>query len=261
MHDDETVPPVAVINQTMARHNWPSGSPVGQRIAFAFKPDTWITIVGVAADTHEYGLAKQTKSELYMPMAQNYPNSHTATVGGFTGNLIVKSPLDPAEVTALLRGAVRSVDPFIGLDEVDTMAHFEYESVAAPRTTATLLAIFAALALLISSSGIAAVMTLSVTQRTRELGIRMALGAERKAIVAMVVRQGLILAIAGVAVGICGAMVLTRLLSTLLYDTSPTDVVTFLSVSLVFLAVGAAACFVPARQVTSIDPLIALREE
>jgi putative ABC transport system permease protein len=261
LHDDGTVPLVAVINQTMARHNWPSEDPVGQRIAFAFKPDAWITIVGVVADTREYGLAKPTKSEIYMPMAQNYPNSVTAGVGGFTGNLIVRTPLDPAVMTALIREAMRDVDPFIGLDQVGTLEHFQYESVAAPRVTTTLLGVFAALALLISTSGIAAVMTLSVTQRTRELGIRMALGAERRTIIAMVLRQGLALALIGIAAGICGAMALTRLLATLLYATSPTDVETFLAVSLLFLAVGAAACFVPARQVTAIDPSIALREE
>lgn len=261
MHDDGTVPPVAVINQTMARHNWPSQSAVGERIAFAFKPDTWITIVGVVADTREYGLAKPAKSEIYMPMAQNFPNSVTATVGGFTGNLIVRSPLDASALTPVLRAALGEVDPFMGLDQIGTLEHFEYESMAAPRVTTTLLGVFAALALLISASGIAAVMTLSVTERNRELGIRMALGAERTAIVAMVVRQGVTLALIGTAVGVCGAIALTRVLSSLLYETSPTDVLTFLAVSLIFLAVGAAACFVPARQVTAIDPVIALREE
>jgi predicted permease len=260
-HDDGTVLPVAVINLTMARHNWPSQDAVGQRIAFAFKPDTWITIVGVVADTREYGLGQPTKSEIYMPMAQNFPNLVTATVGGFTGNLIVRSSINPSVMTPLIRSALGDVDPFMGLDQIGTLEHFQYESVAAPRVTTTLLGIFAALALLISSSGIAAVMTLSVTQRTRELGIRMALGAERRAIIAMVVRQGLWLAFIGVAAGICGAMALTRLLSTLLYATSPTDVVTFLAVSFLFLTVGAVACFLPARQVTTIDPLVALREE
>jgi putative ABC transport system permease protein len=223
LHDDETVPLVAVINQTMARHNWPSQNPFGQRIAFRFKPDTWITIVGVVADTREYGLAKPTTSEICMPMAQNYPNSVTAGVGGFTGNLMVRSPLDPAVMTPSIREAMRDVDPFIGLDQIATFEHFQFDSVAAPRVTTTLLGVLAALALLISTSGIAAVMMLSVTQRTRELGIRVALGAERRRIVAMVLRQGLMLAVIGIAAGICGAMALTRLLATLLYATSPTD--------------------------------------
>jgi putative ABC transport system permease protein len=173
----------------------------------------------------------------------------------------VRTAFDPSAAMPLVRAALHDVDPFMGLDQIGTLEQFQYDSVAPPRVTTTLLGVFAALALLISSSGIAAVMTLSVTQRTRELGIRMALGAERRAIITMVVRQGLALAFIGIAVGICGAMALTRLLSTLLYATSPTDVLTFLAVSLLFLAVGAAACFVPARQVTAIDPLIALREE
>jgi putative ABC transport system permease protein len=251
-HDTATALPVAVINETMARHRWPSEDPVGQRIASTFQPNAWITIIGVVGDTREYGLAKPAKDELYLPMAQQ---------GGFTNNLIVRTSYDSSSVTPVIRAALHEVDPFIGLDQIGTIEHFEYESMAPPRVTAILLTVFAALALLISASGIAAIMTLSVTQRTRELGIRMALGAERKAIVAMVVRQSLVLALAGVAAGICGAMALTRVLATLLYATSPTDITTFLAVSLLFLVVAAAACFVPARQVTAIDPLIALREE
>jgi putative ABC transport system permease protein len=124
-----------------------------------------------------------------------------------------------------------------------------------------LLGLFAGLAVFISATGIAAVMALAVRQRTNELGIRMALGAQRSRIVTMVVKQGLGLALAGTAFGIAGAIALTRLLKTLLYDTSPTDLVTFCAVSLLFLTVAAVACFIPARQVTAIDPLLALRQE
>ena len=124
-----------------------------------------------------------------------------------------------------------------------------------------LLGLFAALALLISASGIAAVMALSVSQRTNELGIRMALGASRESVVYMMVRQGLVLALAGTLAGIVGALALTRLLSSLLYATSPTDALTFAAVSLLFLTVAAIACFIPARQATVIDPLVALRQE
>jgi putative ABC transport system permease protein len=133
--------------------------------------------------------------------------------------------------------------------------------VASPRVTAILLGLFAGLAMLISASGIAAVMALSVTQRTGELGIRMALGASRESILYMVVRQGLTMALGGVVVGIAGAVALTRLLASLLYDTSPTDAFTFAAVSVVFLSVATVACLIPARQVTSIDPLTALRQE
>jgi predicted permease len=249
-HDDDASPAVAVINQTMAKHRWPSENPIGQRVAF--QPDAWIKIVGVVGDTREYGLANPTKDEIYLPTAQQ---------GGFSANLVVRTTFDPAAATPLIRAALHDVDPFIGLDQISTVEHFEYESMAPPRVTTVLLGIFAGLALMISVGGIAAVMTLSVTQRSRELGIRMALGAQRKMLVAMVVRQGLGLALVGVTLGIAGAMALTRLLSTLLYATSPTDTITFLAVSLLFLAVGAVACFVPARQVTSIDPLTALRQD
>jgi len=251
-HDNAAAPGVAIINQTMAQHRWPAEDPIGQRVAFPSRWNGWFTIVGVVGDTREYGLASPTKDEIYLPTAQQ---------GGFSNNLIVRTAFEPAAATPLVRAAVREVDPFIGLDQIGTMEQFEYESMAPPRVTTTLLGIFAALALMISVGGIAAVMTLSVTQRSRELGIRMALGAERSSIVSLVVRQGLRLALIGVAFGIAGAIALTRLLATLLYATSPTDVATFLSVSLLFLAVGAAACFIPARQVTSIDPLTALREE
>ena len=135
------------------------------------------------------------------------------------------------------------------------MDRLEYDSMASPRVMTLLLGIFAGLALLISSSGIAAVMALSVTQRAHELGIRMALGAERSAIVGMVVKQGLALAAVGTLIGIAGAALLARTLSTMLYDTNPTDVLTFLAVSLLFLTVAAVACFIPARHVTGIDPL------
>lgn len=212
----------------------------------------WMTIIGIVSDTREYGLALPTRDEVYMPTAQQ---------GGFSSNLVVRTAFDPATAVPLVRAALREVDPLIGLDQIGTLEHFQYESMAPPRVTTALMAIFAGLALLISTGGIAAVMTLAVTQRTRELGIRMALGADRGGIIGMVVRQGLALAVVGVAVGVAGALALTRLLSTLLYATSPTDVLTFIGVSVLFLTVGAAACFMPARQVTAIDPLSALREE
>jgi putative ABC transport system permease protein len=139
--------------------------------------------------------------------------------------------------------------------------HAEYESLETPRMMTFLMGIFAGLALVISASGIAAVMALSVSQRTREIGVRMALGARRSSVVAMVVRQGLVLAAAGIVAGTLVAAMLTKLLASLLYGTSPTDPLTFAAIPVVFLLVAAIACFVPARQATSIDPLTALRQE
>jgi putative ABC transport system permease protein len=153
------------------------------------------------------------------------------------------------------------VDPQIAVDRTNSLSNFREYSMAPSLVTTTLLGIFAGLALLISASGIAAVMALSVTQRTHELGIRLALGASRQSIVRMVVQHGLKLTLIGTAAGIVGSIGVTRLLSSLLYATSPTDVWTFAAVSAFFLAVAALACFIPTRQVTAIDPLIALRQE
>jgi predicted permease len=250
--DNASAPLVAVINKTMARHRWPTENPVGQRVAFSFRPDAWIEVVGVVGDTREYGLANSTKDEIYLPVAQR---------GGFTSSLIVRTASDPAAAAMAVREAVRQVDPLIGIDQVGTLEHLAHDSMAPPRVTATLLVVFAALALVMSVSGIASVLMLSVTQRSRELGIRMALGAARGSIVAAVMRQGLGLVCIGIVFGLGGAILLTSLLSSLLFGVSPTDAITFVAVVALFLLVGAAACFLPARQVTSIDPLTALREE
>jgi putative ABC transport system permease protein len=189
--------------------------------------------------------------EIYVPVAQN----------GFTGNLVLRTAADPMTISPAVRNALHDIDPQLAIDQVSTVERLQHESITAPRVITILLGIFAGLALAISACGIAAVMALSVRQRTQELGIRMALGAAPDSIVRMVVRQGLALAVAGTVLGIGGAIALTRLLSTLLYDTSPTDVFTFVAVSVLFLLIAALACFIPARQVTEIDPLIALRQE
>jgi ABC-type antimicrobial peptide transport system permease subunit len=239
-----------VINQAMTRHRWPSEDPLGKRITFD-QGQHWVTLVGVVGDAKEYGLDRTVGDKIYTPLAQN----------GFAGNLVVRTAADPMSFARVIRAALHDVDPQLAIDRVDTIERLEHESVASPRLTTMLLGLFAGLALLISASGIAAVMALSVSQRTNELGIRMALGASRESVVYMVVRQGLLLAVAGTALGVVGAVALTRLLISLLYATSPTDALTFASVSLLFLTVASVACFIPARQATAIDPLVALRQE
>jgi putative ABC transport system permease protein len=249
-HDDAKAPQVVVINQSMARHRFPNGEPVGARISFD-QGQHWATIIGVVGDVREYGLDRPIGDEVYGPTAQF----------GFAGNLIVRTAGDPMSLAASVRAALHEVDPQLAVDRVRSMEQLEQDSVASPRVVTILLSLFAALALVISASGIAAVMALSVTQRTNELGIRMALGASADSILLMVVRQGLTLTLAGTALGLAGAIALTRLLSSLLFATSPTDLLTFGAVSLLFLTIAAVACFIPARNVTAIDPLNALRQE
>ena len=247
-HDYERhAPSVGIVNQTMARHFWPNENPIGKRLSFDGRK-RWIEIVGIAGDVPEFGLDRPPADKLYVS-------------GGFDDKLIVRTAMDADAAAPLVRAAMHEVDPLVAIDRVQTVERAEYDSMASPRVMTFLLGIFAGLAVVISASGIAAVMALAVSQRTREIGVRMALGARRASVVGMVVRQGLLLAAAGTALGIAGAMWLTRLLAAFLYGTSPTDPPTFLAVSLLFLMVAAAACFIPARQVTAIDPLLALRQE
>jgi predicted permease len=248
--DNEKAPLVAVINQSTARHRWGGEDPIGRRISFD-RGDNWITVVGIIGDVKQYGLEREPADEIYIPLAQN----------GFANNLLVRTSADPMSITQLMREAVYEVDPETAIDRVQTLEQVRSDAMASPRLTAVLLAMFAGLALVITAAGIAGVMALSVGQRTHELGVRLALGATPAKVLNMVVRQGMGFVLIGLAIGLAGALLLGRLMSTLLFAVAPTDPITFLGVSLVLIAVAAAACFVPARRVTSIDPMIALRSE
>lgn len=248
--DDMAQPLVAVINQTMARHRWPSADPLGKRIAFG-SGNHWITIVGVVADVREYGLEKVVRDEVYLPLRQ----------GNFANSLVVRTSLDPDAVLPMVRAAVLKAVPLTGIDQVVTVERLKDEWISPLRVTTLLMGLFAALALAISTTGIAATMALSVSQRMHELGIRIALGASRRRMIATLVSQGLTLALIGCVIGVAGSIALGRGLALLLFATSPTDAATFAAVAAVFLAVSAVACYLPARQVTEIDPLAALRQE
>lgn len=248
-HEDESAPLAGVINRTMARHRWPSEDPVGKRIS-TDAGRTWTKIVGIVGDIREYGLDRPAGDVLYVPAAQN----------GFANNLVIRSFGDPVTVSAAARDAIRDVDAQIPVDRVTTIEELQGESTTSPRVTTILLGLFGALALIISASGIAAVMALAVSQRTSEFGVRMALGASRESILYMVLRQGLMLAAAGTLLGLAGALALTRLVATLLYETSPTDLLTFAGTTAIFITVATAACLIPARQITGIDPAISLRQ-
>jgi predicted permease len=249
-HDDIQAPLVAIVNQTMARRRWPQGTAVGKRVSLN-NGTAWTQVVGVVADVREYGLDRPPKEELYIVSNQN----------GSAGNLVVRAMGDPSSIRDAVRAAIHKVDSGLAVDRVETIEDLRADSVAAPRTMTMLLALFAGLAVLISASGIAAVMALAVSQRTNELGVRIALGASRESVVMMVLRQGVGLTLFGVAIGVAGGLALTRLLKAVLFSTSPTDPLTFVAVALLFLAVGALACLGPARTVTAIDPVVALRQE
>jgi len=249
-HDDAETLKAGIINQAMARHRWPTEDPVGKRITFD-QGKTWTTIVGVVGDVREYGLDHAPGDEIYLPVKQF----------GFGSGLVVRTSSDPMSIYPLIRKALHDLDPQLAVDQAETIERRQEESVSSPRITAILLGIFALLALVISASGIAGIMALAVSQRTQELGIRMALGQPRTSLIGMVLRQGLAVSLSGTALGLIGAVALGRLLSSMLYATPPTDAITFATVSLLFVTVATFACLVPARRVTRIDPISALRQE
>jgi putative ABC transport system permease protein len=248
--DKDKAPLVAVINQTMAQHRWGDEDPIGRRVSFD-RGENWVTIVGIVGDVKQYGLGAGITDELYSPMAQ--------AISGNT--LLIRTASDPLAMARVMREIVYGVDPETAVDNVQTLEQVRSESLASPRLTTILMGLFAGLALVITSAGIAGVMALSVSQRTNEIGIRMALGATSGRVMAMVMRQGMTMVIAGLGLGVVGALALTRLMTSLLFSVEPTDPVTFLAVGVVLIAVAALSCFIPARRVTTIDPMIALRSE
>jgi len=241
----------AVVNLSFARHHFGGTDPIGQRVS----PDDgkhWITIVGIVNDVKQYGLATKPSDELYVPFVLGGPLSAT---------VLVRTAGDPMASVGAVQAALRGVDPRQPLSEIETLEQVRTSALASPRLTAVLIALFAIVAVVITAAGIAGVVSFSVNQRTTEIGVRMALGATRSAVVGMIVRQGLAPVVAGLAVGAASAALLTRLASTLLFAVEPTDPSTFAAVLGVLTFVAFVACAAPARRAAAIDPMQALRAE
>jgi putative ABC transport system permease protein len=246
--------PVVVINRAMTKY-WDGADPIGSRIRPFLSPnaETWFTVVGVVGDVKQFGLAQDTVAQVYLPLTQ--------TPVGVGGQVLIRTAGDPAAFANVLRTTVHAVDPLQPVENVRTLDDLRSEALAAPRLTATLLGVFAALALLVTLAGIGGVIATSVQQRTKEFGLRMALGARRDNVLMMVVRQGLTLVLIGLAIGIVGALAAGRVLSAYLYQTAPRDPLIFAGVAALFILSGIVACLIPARRATTVDPLIALRAE
>ena len=242
--------PVAIINDSMARRCWPVENPVGRR--FGTDGKTWITVVGVIADLHQTSLEDKPDMEAYFPHAE-IPDAAMAVV--------IRTTMDPLRLAPSLRGAVHELDKELPVSEIGTLAGSIAHSTRERRFTAALVAGFAALALVLAAVGIYGLISYTVASRTREIGVRMALGAGRGAILAMVIKRALLLAGAGVAIGVAGGLALTRLLRSMLFGVSATDPAVFAGVSLFLLAVASFAGYLPARRASRVDPLIALRHE
>jgi putative ABC transport system permease protein len=243
-------PQVAIINQALARHRWPGQDPVGHRVSFD-KRKTWVTIVGVVGDTKEFGLDQKVSNQIYLPVAQF----------GAVGSVIVRAMGDPLTLARQAREAIYSVDSQIAITNMLTLEQARSNTLASPRLTANLLGIFAGLALIMAATGIGGIMALTVSQRMREIGIRMALGASPGTVLGMILKQGIALGVAGIAIGLVAAIALTRLLQTLLFEISPTDVATFAGVAVILLTAAVVSCWLPARRAAKIDPLTALHCE
>jgi predicted permease len=248
--DHADAPLVGIINETMARH-WDGTDPIGALVSFD-NGRTWGTIVGVVPDIKTFALDTDPVPQLYRPLRQS---------GGLAGRVLARTNGDPQTAAATIRNVVRGLDPDIPIENVRTLDEIRNQSLATPKLTAVLLTTFAVLALLVTLTGIAGVIAQSVSQRTPEFGLRMALGATRQSVLAMVLRQGLTLVGLGIALGIAGSLAAGRVLSSYLYQTAPRDPMILTGVAAVFVVAGVIACLIPARRATTVDPLIALRAE
>ncbi|MFY9572811.1 MAG: ABC transporter permease, partial [Blastocatellia bacterium] len=252
--DDARAPGVAIVNETLARRYFPDGDPIGRKIVLGYMGRRLVReIVGISADIKQEELSLPAKPEMYVPYQQ---------VPWLGAALVVRaSSGDPMILKKELQQAIWEVDRDLPLSGAMTVDRHLADLVAEPRLYTLLLGVFAGVAVILASVGIYGVMSYSVAERKREIGIRMALGAEQGDVLRLVVRQGLMLALIGVAIGLVVAFALTRVMSSLLYGVSPSDPLTFVTISVVLTGVALGACLIPALRATKVDPMVALRYE
>jgi putative ABC transport system permease protein len=251
--DVEKAPQVAIVSATLAKKYWPGDNPVGKHLRFEDKPtEPWFTVIGLAGDVRQLGLSEQPPALLYIPYEQ--------FALPFT-SVTVRSALPAGTVTSLLKTELAAIDPDLPFGDVATLQDVVNNSVDEPRFRATLIGIFALLALVLAAVGLYGLISYTVTQRTREIGIRVALGAAPRQILGPVIREGVFLALAGIGLGLLGAFAATRALTAFLFGVGASDPLTFGGVALLLLAVAGAASYIPSRRALRVDPMIALRAE
>lgn len=255
-HDfDDHAPAVGIVNDEMVKQYFPNENPLGKRVRWARNPTVqWIEIVGVVGNVKHFGLDLPEQPALYSPYSQI--NSWKRWM-----SFAVRTQTDPAAMTQAVKEQIWKIDGQLPITRVQTMNEVSAASFDARRFNMLLLTLFAGLALVLAAVGVYGVMSYAVTQRTHEIGIRMALGAQVGNVMRLVMKSGLAIAMVGVAIGLAGAFALTRLMRTLLFAVEPTDKVTFAGVSICLLLIALAACYIPARRATKVDPLQALRYE
>jgi putative ABC transport system permease protein len=253
--DDDKAPRVLVVNEAFTKQYFPNGDAIGKRIRLGKLTSEfpWGAIVGVVGDVRGFALEEPPLPTMYWPVAQVRATPSLA--------IVVRTQNDPAALASAVRDAIGEIDRAQPIYDMQTLDQLVGKSLDQRRFTLTLMVLFGVIALVLSSIGIYGVMAFAVTQRTQEIGIRMALGASAIDVLKMVVGSGMFLALIGVGVGLIGAFALTRLMASLLFGVSPTDLVTFGFVTAGLLVVALLACYIPARRATKVDPLVALRYE
>jgi putative ABC transport system permease protein len=256
--DTDKTAPVAIVNETMARQFWPGENAIGKRFKHGGSASRrpFMTIVGVVADIRQMGMQAPVKAEMYMP----YKQALTQPWYG-PRDLVIRTSIDPKSLVAAVTGKVHEADPNQPVSNVRTMKEVLGEEFAQRETGTTLLAVFAGLALLLSTIGVYGVLTYFVSQRTPEFGVRMALGARRSDILALVMRRAVSLAVGGIVIGLAGSFALTRFMQSLLFEVEPNDPLALAAAVVLLLAASLVACTIPARRAATVDPMVALRHE
>jgi len=247
-------PCVRIINEALANQLWPDGKAAGRMLRHGCPKDASALIVGVVRDSKQVSVDSKAGRELYEPYAQH-------PFASFLVTFVIRTSSDPLDLARAVRNAVWEVDHDQPVIQMRTMENVILESLWHQHFLTSMLGIFAAIALLLAALGIYGVISYSVSRRTHEIGIRSALGAAPSDILRLVIQEGLVLTLIGLAGGVAGGLGLTRLLAGLLYGIQPTDPLTFIALSLLLLGVGTLAVYIPARRATNVDPMVALRYE
>jgi putative ABC transport system permease protein len=252
--DDASAPRVAIVTRALARNRWPNQSAVGRRFKLgqADSQDDWIAVVGVARDIKQFGVREGTTEGIYLPFAQSPPR--TATIA-------LRVAGEPTALAAPARKIIASLDPELAVFGVESMPQTLARSIWQPKLQALLVGAFAVIAVVLAAVGVYGVVSYAVAQRTREIGVRIALGAPRSAVLRLVLAQGARLTLVGIALGFAGSLAGAKLLAGLLFGVTARDPVTFACVPILLMLVAVIACYLPARRAASVDPAIALRAD
>jgi len=255
--DSLSRPRAAIVNDALARKHWPNQNPIGKRVSFTTDDPRWYEIVGIVGNIKHRGLDARDRPELYVPYRQPLFDGWTVR----PMYLAVRTASDPAAAAAVVRREISRIDRDQPISDVRTMDERIGRSLSGRRFNMVLLALFAALALTLAAVGVYGIVAYSVTEREHEIGVRLALGAQRRDVIAMVIGQGMTMIVMGTIAGLAASLMLTSVMRNLLFGVSAVDPATFVAIPFLLIAVALVACYVPARRATRVDPLQALRSE